>query len=298
MSVHNGDRFLEEQIESILSQSSKGWILYIANDNSVDGSIGILQAYAKQYPGKIIIRNVDNSNFRKSFLQLACDTNIDSEYFAYADQDDIWDSDKLSVAVNHLSSTTQRVPALYCSRTTVVDQNNQKISLSPLFKREPSFANALIQNIGGGNTMVFNLAAKKLLERAGSDVDVPSHDWWTYMLVLGCGGRVFYDPSPYIRYRQHDKNLIGSNNSFRARLVRIKMLFSGRFQRWNDQNINALKTIESQLTPNSKILLNEFSSARSKSLLMRLFGVQKSGVYRQTILGNIALIIATILNKI
>jgi hypothetical protein len=146
--------------------------------------------------------------------------------------------------------------------------------------------------------MVFNYAAKKLLENAGSDIKVPSHDWWTYMLVLGCGGKVFYDANPYIRYRQHDANLVGANNSIAARLDRVKMLLEGRFKEWSDQNIAALKTIKDQLTPESQIILNQFASARSKSLFPRLIGTGKSGVYRQTAFGNIGLFAATFLNKI
>ena len=146
--------------------------------------------------------------------------------------------------------------------------------------------------------MVFNSAAKRLLEKAGSDIKIPSHDWWTYMLVLGCGGKVFYDTNPYIRYRQHDANLVGANNSIDARLARIKMLLEGRFKQWSDQNIAALKTIEDHLTPENREIFNKFASARSKSLFPRLIGIGKSGVYRQTAFGNIGLFAATFLNKI
>ena len=298
MSVHNGARFISEQIDSIVSQSHSNWSLHISDDDSSDGSNRIIKGYTKQFAKKISINNVQNNDFRKSFLQLVCDKSIDSQYFSFADQDDIWEEDKLKVALEFLQTIPEDTPALYCSRTTIVDKDNQTLSLSPLFKRIPSFANALVQNIGGGNTMVFNLAAKRLLEKAGSDIEIPSHDWWTYMLVLGCGGKVFYDTNPYIRYRQHDANLVGANNSIDARLDRVKMLLEGRFKEWSDQNIAALKTIKDQLTPESQIILNQFASARSKSLFPRLIGTGKSGVYRQTAFGNIGLFAATFLNKI
>ena len=298
MSVHNGARFISEQINSIVAQSYSNIRLYISDDNSSDGSNVIVRDFIKQSAKKISINNVQNNNFCKSFLQLACDKKIKSDYYAYADQDDIWEEDKLKVALEFLQTIPEDTPALYCSRTTIVDTDNQTLSLSPLFKRIPSFANALVQNIGGGNTMVFNLAAKRLLEKAGSDIEIPSHDWWTYMVVLGCGGKVFYDTNPYIRYRQHDANLVGANNSITARLIRMKMLFEGRFKKWSNQNLTALKTIEDQLTPENLETFNKFASARNKSLFTRLIGIRKSGVYRQTTFGNMGLLVAAILNKI
>jgi len=298
MSVHNGARFISEQINSIDAQSHSNIRLYISDDNSSDGSNVIVRDFIKQSAKKISINDVNNNNFCKSFLQLACDKKIKSDYYAYADQDDIWEQDKLKVALEFLQTIPEDTPALYCSRTTIVDKDNQTLFLSPLFKRAPSFANALVQNIGGGNTMVFNLAAKKLLEKASSNIKVPSHDWWTYMLVSGCGGKVFYDTNPYIRYRQHDANLVGANNSVGARFTRMQMLFAGRFKKWSDQNITALKTIENQLTPENQILLSKFASARGKSLFARIVGIKKSGVYRQTTFGNIGLLIASVFNKI
>jgi len=298
MSVHNGARFISEQIDSIASQTHSNWSLHISDDNSFDGSNRIIRSYVKQFTKKIATNDVKNNDFCKSFLQLACDKSIDSQYFSYADQDDIWEEDKLKVALEFLQTIPEDTPALYCSRTTIVDKDNQTLSLSPLFKRLPSFSNALVQNIGGGNTMVFNLATKNLLEKAGSDIEIPSHDWWTYMVVLGCGGKVFYDTNPYIRYRQHDENLVGANNSIGARLARIKMLLEGKFKQWSNQNIAALKTIEEQLTPKSREILNKFASARNKSLFTRLVGIRRSGVHRQTTFGNIGLIVAAIFNKI
>jgi len=298
MSVHNGARFISEQIDSIVSQSHSNWSLHISDDSSSDGGNIIIKSYIKQFTKKIATNDVKNNDFCKSFLQLACDKKIKSDYYAYADQDDIWEEDKLKVALEFLQTISEDTPAMYCSRTTIVDKDNQTLSLSPLFKRIPSFANALVQNIGGGNTMVFNLAAKRLLEKAGSDIEIPSHDWWAYMVVLGCGGKVFYDTNPYIRYRQHDANLVGANNSITARLIRMKMLFEGRFKKWSNQNLTALKTIEDQLTPENLETFNKFASARNKSLFTRLIGIRKSGVYRQTTFGNMGLLVAAILNKI
>jgi hypothetical protein len=146
--------------------------------------------------------------------------------------------------------------------------------------------------------MIFNNAARRFIRKAGSDVKVVSHDWWAYMVVSGCGGKVFYDPHPTVRYRQHDSNLVGINSGWTAGMVRFRMLFHGRFQNWNDINLAALQTIRIHLTPENKLALDEFSKARCSGLLTRLTGLKRSGIHRQTLLGNIGLIAAGILNKI
>lgn len=83
---------------------------------------------------------------------------------------DIWETDKLQRAVARLSAVPHGTPAVYCSRTRVVDANDQPICMSPLFAKTPRFANALMQNIGGGNTMVFNEAVRQLLIKAGQSI--------------------------------------------------------------------------------------------------------------------------------
>jgi hypothetical protein len=192
----------------------------------------------------------------------------------------------------------RNVPALYCSRTQLVDSKNRHIGFSPIFTLQPSFANALVQSIGGANTMVFNDAARRLLCAAGENVSVNSHDWWTYMVVTGCGGKVFYDPTPTVRYRQHENNLVGANISLRARAERAYRLMRGHFRNWNEKNIEALWRIRSRLTPENRQTLEEFAAARNRWLLPRLIGIKRCGIHRQTLLGNLGLATAAVFKKI
>jgi len=170
--------------------------------------------------------------------------------------------------------------------------------MSPLFTRAPSFANALVQNIGGGNTMVFNHAACQLIRLAGADVQVASHDWWAYLVISGCGGHVLYDPTPTVRYRQHRSNILGSNNNWAARFSRVKMLCQGRFKEWAHQNTSALQGLQAQLSPVNAARLLEFQRGRQGHIVVRLLGLKRSGIYRQTLFGNLGLIAAVALNKI
>jgi hypothetical protein len=189
------------------------------------------------------------------------------------------------------------VPGLYCSRTRLIDEADREIGLSPLFSRPPGFANALVQNIGGGNTMLFNQAARLLLQKAGSRVDVVTHDWWAYLLVTGCGGTVFYDRSPMVRYRQHGVNLVGANTGWPARLVRMRLLAEGRFKEYNARNLRALQGVNRMLTPENQGMLADWAESRKQSLLPRLLGFKRVGIYRQTLWGNLGLLAAALFRK-
>lgn len=294
-----GQGYLREQLDSIVRQTHHNWTIWVSDDGSSDDTHTILREYrAKLGESRLFIHSGPSDGFAANFLSLACNAGITADYYAFADQDDVWESDKLAHALHWLQTVPSHLPALYCGRTRSVDANNQDIGFSPLFTKPPCFTNALVQSIAGGNTMMFNNAARRFLRKAGADVKVVSHDWWAYLIVSGCGGHVFYDPEPKVRYRQHDTNLIGAKRGWSAGMTRLRMLFHGRFQNWNSINLEALKTMREHLTPENKLALDEFSKARNSHFFARQAGILRSGIHRQTVLGNIGLIAASMLKKI
>lgn len=299
MCSYNGETFLAEQLDSIERQMHRDWTLVISDDGSKDSSLAIFQQYCSRWGShRLSVVSGPQKGFVANFLSLTCRTDIQADYFAWCDQDDIWNDEKLQVAVDWLQSQPSDVPALYCGRTQLVGDSGGAIGFSPLFSLPPHFSNALVQSIAGGNTMVFNQAARKLIVEAGAEVVVPSHDWWAYQLVTGAGGIVHYDPEPRMQYRQHDENLIGSNSSWAARLVRLRMIFQGRFYEWNEQNIRALEAMQHRLCEEHRTTLARFKNARSQTLFRRVLGFRSAGLYRQTLMGNLGLILATLLKKI
>ena len=145
--------------------------------------------------------------------------------------------------------------------------------------------------------MVMNNAAADLLRQAGP-LEVVSHDWWAYMLISGAGGEVIYDEYPSLLYRQHGNNQIGANTSWAGRFKRLGLLLSGSFREWNNTNVNALLKVKYLLNKENQVILEEFKNARNSVLLQRVIGLWKLGIFRQTFLGNLALIFAIILKKI
>jgi len=297
--TYQGQQYLQAQLNSFVAQTHTNWELWVSDDGSKDGTHAILAEAVKDWaPGKISVHNGPQEGFCANFLSLTCNVDIKADFYAYSDQDDIWKPEKLARAVAALSKVPKGVPGLYCSRTRVVDADDNPICMSPLFEKTPSFANALMQNIGGGNTMVFNEAARQLLIAAGENIQVVVHDWWAYLLITGCGGQVFYDPIPTVRYRQHGGNLVGMSSSWPARLKRIYLMLQGRLREWNDLNVAALQSVYGRLTPRNQEVLNQFVVARQLPLHQRLVGLMRSGVYRQTLYGKLGLIAAAVFNKI
>lgn len=298
MCTYNGSAFLAEQLRSFERQTWCNWSLYVSDDGSQDGSLALLKDFGALHDGRVQIFDGPGKGFVANFLGLTCRDDIDADFYAWSDQDDIWKEEKLERALAWLQTTPSDLPALYGGRTELIRECGESFGFSPLFHRPPHFLNALVQNIAGGNTMVFNQAARALLKEAGKDVDVPSHDWWLYQLVSGAGGSVFYDPEPMLLYRQHDENVIGTNSDWSARLQRIRMLFEGRFEDWNNRNIQALESMQHRLTKKHQATLVQFKAIRKAKFVKRVLGLQRAGFYRQTLLGNLGLIFAILLKRI
>lgn len=298
LGTKNGARFLEEQLQSFLSQTHQQWSLYVSDDSSTDDTRGIIERFAAKYSLNIPIRQGPTAGFSRNFVSLAQDASIIASFYAFSDQDDVWLNEKLERALAALRNLPPNTPAMYCSRTEIVDENLNHRGYSRVFQKSPSFKNALVQSIGGANTMVFNRATKRILESV-DDVRVVSHDWWVYQVVSGVGGVVIYDPMPTVKYRQHDSNMVGENRNWNARFTRVQMLLRGRLRKWNDTNLSALHELAYAFDPGNQKTLQDFNEARSQSgLLARLYYLKKSGVHRQTFGSQLALFFAACVKRI
>ena len=299
LATFNGEKFLQSQLDSISFQSYNNWHVWARDDGSSDNTLEILMNWANKVGSdRIKILYGPKKGFVANFQFLLSNKNLDGKFIAFCDQDDIWMNKKLERAISQLSKINTDTPAIYCSRTQLIEANGAiKGSMSPLFVKSPSFSNAIVQSIAGGNTMVLNKSAQKLMAQY-SHLNPVSHDWWAYQLVTGISGIVIYDSNPSIYYRQHGGNIIGENNTFTARYKRFKFLMSGGFYSWNSINISCLESASQSLTDDNNNLIREFKSIRSTKFLKRLYLAFNNSFYRQTIFGNIALIIALILKKL
>lgn len=298
MCTYNGERYLSEQLESFLQQTHKNWSLWVSDDGSSDETKNILHDFiaSSSIQGRVL--QGPQKGFCRNFLSLINNQAVSGEFYALSDQDDVWFPEKIEKSVNWLKNISPEIPALFCTRTRLVDADKNRIGYSPLFQNKATFENALVQNIAGGNTMVFNEAAMKLLREAGSEVDVPVHDWWIYLVVTACGGTVFFDQSPSLDYRQHGNNMIGNATGCQAILSRVKRFRENRFSGWVDANIEALKTISGYVLPENLRKIKDFQAIRSLSFSKRISMKKSLGIYRLTKKGQLELWAAVLLNRV
>lgn len=293
MCTYQGGNFIDQQLESFRTQTYNNWQLYVSDDGSVDKTKEKLSIFAKKIKNKVVILSGPQKGFVANFLFLLTHSDVNAKYFAISDQDDIWCSNKLERSIQWLKQQEPSVPAVYCSRTQLINSRGQHLGCSPLFDSSPSFSNALVQSIGGGNTMVLNQEARELIMRVGV-VDVVSHDWWIYILVSGAGGVVYYDPEPTLFYRQHDENLVGTNIGFRAKLRRLHKILQGSFRDWNTLHITALNRNINVLTEDNKRRLKLFEKVHDSNIFVRVYCFVKLGIYRQNYAETLAVFLAAV----
>ncbi len=296
LATYNGEKYLEEQLDSAERQDVQHVDVLVSDDGSSDGTLALLEAWRDKWgKGSFSIVKGPRKGFAENFRHLTLEAPAGADYYAFCDQDDLWDRDKLSIAAAALAGPGNDRPAAYFSRTRLVDAGGETFGYSPLFRRLPGFGNAIVQSIGGGNTLVLNGAAFEIFRESARRTPFVTHDWWCYLIICGVGGSVTYDPVAHIGYRQHGQNVMGDNMGLTARIFRLRELMRGRFAEWSELNVAGLERCNDMLTAESKALLDDFRRIRgSRSLL----GLWRSGIGRQTWPGNVALYVATLFGKL
>ncbi|MDT7951359.1 MAG: glycosyltransferase family 2 protein [Acetobacteraceae bacterium] len=283
LSTFNGARFLPAQLDSLLRQTERGWLLLWRDDGSSDETVAIVEAFAREVGGERC-RRVEREGrlgVAGSFYALLAAAQPLGLPVAFADQDDVWLPEKLSRALAALAPVER--PALYCSRQVLVDDALEPIGGSPPFRRPPSFAGALTQNIATGCTVVLNAAAATLVDRS-TKPQGPLHDWWSYLLVAGAGGTVIADPEPTILYRQHAANLVGAPSTRRRRAIAALRRGPGAYLAMLRANVAALRAASGVLTPAASQIVVQMDRALRAGPWARFRALWIPGLRRQTFL--------------
>ncbi len=300
LAYYDGAKYLDLLLESIFNQTYDDFKIFIFDDNSPVPLTKDKLQLTKYEKSKIKIHNrKKNLGFSNNFLNGLSMIDSKFSFYSFCDQDDIWDIDKLKRGIAALKSLPIDKPALYGTKTLHINEAGKNIiGKSINIKKELSFQNALLQNFAGGNTMLFNFAAKELIISSMRNIKPVSHDWWVYIMVAGNGGNILYDKKPSLLYRQHNNNLMGSNKTFIGKLIRLIKLFDNTFKNYIRSNLESLNENLDLLTEENLIVFNYFCRARRSNLFLRIFFYLKSGVYRQNISGHIMFFILVVFNRI
>lgn len=246
LSTYNSESYLKEQIESILWQTEKDWILYIRDDGSSDSTISIIEDYRNIYDNIIFIKDeLHKLGAKNSFIKLLSEVN--SAYYMFCDHDDVWlpfKIEKTLYKMKEVESKYPQKPILIFTDLKVVDADLNIISNS-IWKYQqtnPQHAKDIyslsVSNPVTGCTIMINQKAK--------EVSLPMsqkslmHDLWIALNVTHYGYTDFID-EPTVLYRQHNKNVIGAKKtSFRYYYSRLT-----HFSKVVKDNIKMIRMINS-----------------------------------------------------
>lgn len=223
MATYNGEKYIEEQIDSIINQTYTNWELLIRDDKSKDNTASIIEEYEKKDSRIKLLRDEKgNLGFVKNFEELL--KNSQKDFIMFSDQDDYWEPNKIEKYVeiiNKLSLKEKNIPLLIHSNSFVCDKK-LKVKREKFIndcaqdkKYDIVFFNYIVQ----GSTILIN---KKMVDFAlPFSSNVTLHDRYLHLLAEFLGRRVFLNQS-LMKYRQHDNNKIGANYSVLKKILKKK----------------------------------------------------------------------------
>ena len=222
MSTYNGERFLAEQIDSVLGQQGCNVRLFVRDDGSRDGTANVLKDYADRGLLEFVVG--DNRGMVPSFFAALAMVPDTFEFIAFCDQDDVWHPDKLSHALSVLSQRDLTIPQLYCSEYIFCDEQLNRTARSHLNRIGVNFPKLMAENVCSGNTMLMNRALFTELLADGPE-DVYVHDWWAALVAAGIGELTF-DDFTSLEYRRAGGTISPTGSSgLPLLLFRIRTFF-------------------------------------------------------------------------
>ncbi len=257
MSTYNGERYLREQVDSILAQERVDVRILVRDDGSTDATGTILDEYRRR--GALAWRAGENLGPARSFMRLLAGAP-DCGYYAFSDQDDVWLPGKLAAAVDALAALGD-VPAMYLCQARLVDAALAPIGPEPKLRPRLTFGEALVHEFCSGCTVVLNRGLRAIVAGFSPEY-LPMHDGWVYCVAHAVGARVVFDPVPRILYRQHGGNAVGLGNGFlHGWRLRLRRLAGGEHERYR-RALEIRKGFYGDMPPANREILDAFIGGR------------------------------------
>lgn len=289
LATFNGEKYLREQLDSILNQDFRDFNLYISDDGSSDKTLKIIADYSKKDKRiKVFPGHEPNKSACKHFLYML--ENVESDLFLFSDQDDVWTQDHVSVLVGKylsLSENEKKLPILIHSDLYVTDKNLNIINKSffdyALLAKKIVHKNSyFLENNVTGGVMLINKKVKDLVFRNDNYLKadtnkIPMHDQFFALLAFRFGKIIFIDKQLEF-YRQHENNVVGAKNvkSLKNVLNKILSIDNSWLKKSQDLVLFFLNCYSDLLSASEKDVLVQFIDLRkfSKAKAVR-FLIQK-----------------------
>ena len=229
LSTYNGEEYLKEQLESLFSQKDVEVSVIVRDDSSSDRTCQILDGFKDKFP--LEWYKGEHYGVQKSYMELMkVAASKDFDYFAFCDQDDVWDEDKLSVGLRKIRRFEARwgldIPVLYYSGQRLVDKNLNLIGEHTLKRYRTDYARFLV-NDAAGCTEVFNRNLLDMVNRYEPRY-ILMHDTWILKVCLAVGGKIIVDTGSHLSYRQHNNNSVGLRKDIISKIKKTKNYISGQ----------------------------------------------------------------------
>lgn len=265
MSTYNGEKYIREQLDSILAQNHVDICLAIRDDGSHDNTLKILNEYENKY-NNINVYHGKNIGYAHSFWTLLLSSPDDYDYYAFADQDDLWKKNKLAAGIQALQSNENGRLKLYASALNVTDEDMNFQYKNEFKKLRPKFGSAVTRPRLSGCTMIFNSSllsiCKKMdiREKSGSCI---SHDALVYISFLACGGNLTFSRKSYINLRRHPETITGHGKGILKRVSSVLDIFTSRKNEAQKQVAFIYESINDCLTDENRRLCMDIVNYRS-----------------------------------
>jgi len=301
LATYNGERYLREQIDSLLGQTFSDLRILVRDDGSTDETTAILAEYAVKFPERISMLSdgIATGHPKRNFLRLMRAST--ASYVCFSDQDDVWLAEKVSLGLEAMQRLEDRhgrtTPALVFTDLQVVNERLETVSPS-YWKRSGiraenihSLPRLLSENVITGCTLMINRSLCDLAVRMPEEAEM--HDWWIALLAATFGVAEIV-PRATILYRQHDSNVIGSPEQdlslggIANRAVSDKSRQRQRL-RCERQAEALLRVHGEEMTTEKRHILEAFLvSGRSESAYIRVKTMIQYGFFRPGFLKNVA----------
>ena len=215
MATYNGEKYVAEQIDSILAQGGVELTLMIRDDGSTDGTVAICEQYAQKYSNIDFAVNEHNKGCAMNFMDMVYAADAEAyDYFAFSDQDDYWLPEKLSKAIEQLVTCESERAGLYYTDVVNVDADlsNPRSQNRAFATVSNPLKTALMFNWAAGCTMVWNIAMMQLVQKERNDAFPRFQDTWLFLLALTCDATIYADLDHcYLKRRITGMNQTGEN---------------------------------------------------------------------------------------
>lgn len=303
MCTYNGEKYIEEQLDSIANNSISDWMLFVKDDCSTDSTLEKVRIFEQRFPERVrIIKNPKQQGAAFNFLSMTYEIGkliSDDDFVMLCDQDDVWNVNKIEITLQKMREVTTEygnsIPLLVCSDVEVVDENLKVIAKS--FKdmnhynaKKIDFSHLMMENKVQGCTTMINKAFISKLKQLPKHVCM--HDGWMG-LIASAMGKIAYIEQTTMRYRQHSKNVMGSTDfwqdvkqKFSCLSEQKEIVFSS-----SQQVKEFLLIYEKELDQYCLHAAKACATLEEQNFFMKRFHIIKYHMWKSGILRNIGLML-------